>query len=134
MVSHLVSLADRFTIVSMSTATSDQNYGDDTLDLVFRALADPTRRAIVSQLTYGEATVGQIADHFDMSLPGVSKHVGVLEGAGLVQRWRSGRTRRCRLKVDHLRAARSWIESQTTFWNDTLEALAQYVEADEETR
>jgi DNA-binding transcriptional ArsR family regulator len=113
----------------VSVATPTKRFdADATLDRVFRALGDPTRRAIVSQLAQGEATMSQIADQFDMSLPGVSKHVGVLEDAGLVHRWRSGRSRRCRLEVERLMAANSWIDAQTTFWTDTLEALAEFVE------
>ena len=78
----------------MPMATENLELGPDaTLDRVFRALGDPTRRAIVSQLTNGEATMTEIAAQFDMSLPGVSKHVKVLEDAGLVHRWRSGRAR-----------------------------------------
>lgn len=112
----------------MVTATPAEQLEDASLDRVFRALGDPTRRAIVSRLTRGEATVSQIADQFDMSLPGVSKHVSVLEDAGLVRRWRSGRTRRCRLEVDRLTTATSWIEDQTRFWSDTLDALAGFLE------
>ena len=99
-----------------------------TLDRVFRALGDPTRRAIISQLTAGEATMTEIADRFDMSLPGVSKHVSVLEDAGLVHRWRVGRSRRCRLDVDRMQAANSWLVEQTNFWNSTLDALAHFIE------
>jgi len=105
---------------------------DQRLDLVFRALGDPTRRAIVSQLSHGDATMSQIAGQFDMSLPGVSKHVSVLEAAGLVHRWRSGRTRRCRLRVDQMHAANSWLSEQSQFWADTLEALAEFVESEDQ--
>jgi DNA-binding transcriptional ArsR family regulator len=101
---------------------------DVTLDLVFRALGDPTRRAIITQLTRGEATMTQIASQFDMTLPGVSKHVGVLEDAGLVHRWRSGRTRRCRLEVERMLAANAWVDAQTRFWTETLEGLAAFIE------
>ncbi len=75
--------------------------------------------------------MSEIASRFDMSLPGVSKHVSVLEEAGLVHRWRSGRTRRCALRVERLRAADAWIREGTEFWDDTLAALADYVEADD---
>lgn len=98
------------------------------LDRVFRALGDPTRRAIISQLSAGEATMTEIADRFDMSLPGVSKHVSVLEDAGLVHRWRDGRSRRCRLDVDRMQTANSWLVEQTNFWNSTLDALAHFIE------
>lgn len=113
----------------MATATPEAPApNDEDLDLVFRALGDATRRAIIVQLAGGEATMMQIAEQFDMSLPGVSKHVGVLEDAGLVHRWRQGRTRRCRLRPDRMEAANSWITTQTSFWNRTLDALADFVE------
>lgn len=113
----------------MPVATPAKKVDDHlSLDRVFRALGDPTRRAIVSQLSRGEATMSEIADQFDMSLPGVSKHVGVLEDAGLVHRWRSGRSRRCRLEVERLKTANAWIEVQTRFWNQTLESLAEFLE------
>jgi DNA-binding transcriptional ArsR family regulator len=116
----------------MPSATStDELDGDEVLDRVFRALGDPTRRSIITQLTQGEATISEIASQFDMSLPGVSKHVSVLEEAGLVDRWRSGRTRRCTLRVERLRAADAWIREGTEFWDKTLEALAAYIEADD---
>ncbi len=76
--------------------------------------------------------MSEIASQFDMTLPGVSKHVSVLEDAGLVHRWRSGRTRLCALRVDRLRAADAWIREGTEFWESTLEALANFVE-DEDT-
>ena len=113
----------------MVVATSERvSSPDPDLDLVFRALRDPTRRAIVVQLANGEATMTQIANQFDMSLPGVSKHVGVLEDAGLVRRWRVGRARRCRLETENLAAASEWIATQTEFWSESLEALAAFVE------
>ena len=118
----------------MPLATKNSEVGPEaTLDLVFRALGDPTRRAIVTQLTRGEATMTEIATQFDMSLPGVSKRVKVLEDAGLVHRWRSGRARRCRLEVERMTAANAWLTAQTQFWTDTLDALADYVEDDETT-
>lgn len=116
----------------MPSATStDERETDEVLDRVFRALGDPTRRSIITQLTQGEATMSEIASRFDMSLPGVSKHVSVLEDAGLVHRWRSGRTRRCMLRVERLLAADAWIRQGTEFWDDTLAALADYVETDD---
>lgn len=73
--------------------------------------------------------MSEIASQFDRTLPGVSKHVSVLEEAGLVRRWRSGRTRRCTLRVERLRAADAWIRDGTEFWEHTLDALADCVEA-----
>lgn len=100
----------------------------EVLNVVFSALSDPTRRAIVDQLTSGEATMSQIASQFDMSLPGVSKHVSVLEDAGIVHRWRSGRVRRCRLDVERMSLANKWLAERTTYWTDTLDNLANFVE------
>jgi DNA-binding transcriptional ArsR family regulator len=114
---------------AMAHATSQPTLIEEAaLDRVFRALGDPTRRAIVAQLSHGEATMSQIAGQFDMSLPGVSKHVSVLEDAGLVHRWRSGRARRCRLDVERMQSAYRWIETQTSFWNESLDALADFLE------
>ncbi|MGI9607944.1 MAG: ArsR/SmtB family transcription factor [Acidimicrobiales bacterium] len=113
----------------MPTATSAQRKGPgDPLDHIFQALSDPTRRSIITTLTRGEATMSEIAAGFEMSLPGVSKHVSVLEEAGLVRRWRSGRSRRCRLEPDALRTANLWLEEHTEFWTNTLDALATHVE------
>jgi DNA-binding transcriptional ArsR family regulator len=111
--------------VATSSPRSDRN---TSLDRVFRALGDPTRRTIITQLARGDATMTQIAEQFDMSLPGVSKHVAVLEDAGLVERWRTGRSRRCRLLVNEMSHAHQWIADQATFWEDTLENLAAFVE------
>lgn len=113
----------------MSTATRAAKASNpEALNVIFGALSDPTRRAIVDQLMRGEATMSQIASQFDMSLPGVSKHVSVLEDAGLVERWRTGRVRRCRLNIDQMCVANDWLGQRTAFWNDTLENLANFVE------
>lgn len=79
------------------------------LDATFGALSDPTRRAIVERLTRGEASVGQLAEPFAMSLPAISKHLTVLEDAGLLVRIKEGRTRRCRLIEEPMREALEWI-------------------------
>jgi DNA-binding transcriptional ArsR family regulator len=100
----------------------------DPLSSTFAALADPTRRAILARLAAGEATVGELASPFDMSLPAVSKHLTVLEGAGLIARERDGRLRRCRIRAKSLRAASEWIETYRRFWEDQLSALATYLE------
>ena len=113
----------------MPTATSPtQADAEKVLDRVFNALSDPTRRSIVTQLSHGEATMSEIAGRFDMTLPGVSKHVSVLEDAGLVHRWRSGRTRRCRLRAERMEAANAWLVARTEFWTDTLDSLSQFVD------
>lgn len=119
----------------MAVATPPASADDpERLTQVFRALGDPTRRAIITQLSHGEATMTEIADRFDMTLPGVSKHVTVLERAGLVDRWRAGRTRHCRLRPEPMNAANAWIESQTRFWTETLDALADFLEDGEQAR
>ena len=113
----------------MASATApDTTAPDEVLNRVFSALSDPTRRSIVTQLAQGEATMSEIAGRFDMSLPGVSKHVTVLEEAGLVHRWRTGRVRRCRLEPAAMTEAQRWIVDRTSFWNETLDQLADYVE------
>jgi DNA-binding transcriptional ArsR family regulator len=99
----------------------------DSLDEVFAALSDPTRRAIVVRLTRGEATVGELAEPFPMSLPAVSKHLTVLERAGLVHRERRGRHQYCRLRTRNLSAAASWLDRHRRFWSGRLEALAEHV-------
>src|SRR5437867_9437102 len=89
---------------------------EDPLGATFGALADPTRRAIVERLTRGDASVGELAEPFEMSLPAISKHLTVLERAGLVERTKEGRTRRCRLIAEAMRDAREGIASYGSFW------------------
>jgi DNA-binding transcriptional ArsR family regulator len=98
------------------------------LDATFAALADPTRRAILARLALGETSVGELAEPFDMSLPAVSKHLGVLEGAGLLARERDGRVRRCRLQPRPLQGAAEWIAQYRRFWEEQFDALARYLE------
>lgn len=85
----------------------------DTLDRTFGALSDRTRRAILQRLTRGEATVGQLAAPFDMSMPAITKHLNVLERAGLIQRQRDGRMKRCKLRVEGMKPAEDWLAAQT---------------------
>lgn len=99
------------------------------LDQTFAALADPTRRAILDKLTEGEWTVSDLAAPFAMSLPAVSKHLQVLEGAGLVTRERRGRVRWCRLNADPIGAATSWLERYRQFWTGQFDALDAYLGA-----
>src|SRR5262245_36899096 len=100
----------------------------DRLDLVFGALADRTRRRLVQRLARAPATIAELAAPFDMSLPAVSKHIRVLERAGIVRRAIDGRIHRCSLDGRHLRPALSWLEHYRGFWDDTLAALAEFVE------
>lgn len=97
------------------------------LDLTFGALADPTRRAILARLAHGEATVGELADPFEISRPAISKHLRVLERAGLVERTRQGRVSRCELDAAPMRDAAEWVERYRRFWEGRLDALSRYL-------
>jgi DNA-binding transcriptional ArsR family regulator len=110
-----------------STARPAPQADDDQLDRVFRALADRTRRAILRRLSTGSATITELAAPFGMSLPGVSKHLTVLEQAGLVARTVEGRVRRCSLQPGPLREADSWLVEYRSFWESALDSLASYV-------
>lgn len=101
------------------------------LDLTFAALADPTRRAILARLTEGDSTVGDLASPFEISRPAISKHLRVLERAGLVRRARDGRLSRCGLNASPLREAADWVEQYRQFWERQLDALARYLEEEE---
>ena len=98
------------------------------LDLTFAALADSTRRAILARLASGEATVGDLAAPFRVSRPAISKHLRVLEHAGLVQRSREGRISRCSLEAEPMRGAAEWIETYRAFWSGQLGSLKRYIE------
>jgi DNA-binding transcriptional ArsR family regulator len=100
----------------------------DRLSVVFGALADPTRRAILARLAQGEATVGQLAEPFDLSLPAVSKHLKVLERAGLISRGRAAQRRPCRLEAEPLRAAAGWVDRYRTFWEGGLDRLDAHLQ------
>lgn len=97
------------------------------LDATFAALADPTRRAILARLARGEASVTALAAPFRMSLPAVSKHLRVLERAGLLARSREGRVHRLRLEAAPLRAAEEWIASYRRFWEQSFDRLDEYL-------
>jgi len=100
------------------------------LDRTFHALADHTRRAILARLARGEATVGELAEPFAMSRPAISKHLNVLEAAGLVHRTKDGRVSRCRLDPKPMRAAAEWVERYRKFWEGRLDSLQRYLEDD----
>ena len=102
------------------------------LDQVFGALADPTRRAILERLCLGETTVSEIAEPFSSSLPAISKHLRVLEGAGLIARRSVGRQRICRLTPDAMENAAEWIDHYCRFWTAQLDALEQYLTSETE--
>jgi DNA-binding transcriptional ArsR family regulator len=104
--------------------------GTDRLDDTFAALADPTRRAILARLMGGAATVTELAEPFDMSLPAVSKHLKVLEKAGLITRGREAQWRPCRLEADPLREVADWVEGYRRFWEESerrFERLDEYL-------
>ncbi len=103
--------------------TNEQN-----LDLTFAALADPTRRAILARLATGDATVGELAQPFEISRPAISKHLRVLERAGLVQRVSEGRLSRCGLDASPMRDAAEWVENYREYWESQLDALARFLE------
>lgn len=97
------------------------------LDATFAALADPTRRAILARLALGETSVGELAEPFDMSLPAVSKHLKVLERAGLIARGREAQWRPARLEAGPLRDVADWIEHYRRFWEQSLDRLGEYL-------
>ena len=105
------------------------NYSTPTLDRTFSAIADPTRRAMLERLAQGEATIGELAAHFDMSLEAASKHVRVLEGAGLVRRTVQGHAHLCRLDARPLHAGMEWIRHYEQFWNERLDVLESLLKA-----
>ena len=114
-----------------SRASTKRLSRDERLDRVFGALADPTRRALLKRLGKGPRAVSDLAEPFAMSLPAVSKHLRVLEIAGLVTRSVEGRVHNCKLEVDALREAERWLEHHRSFWAQSLESLARYAEEDE---
>ena len=97
------------------------------LDTTFAALADPTRRAILARLARGEATVGELAAPFDMTLPAISKHLKVLERAGLIARGRDAQARPCRLQARPLGEAVQWLERYRKFWEESFDRLDDYL-------
>jgi len=98
-----------------------------SLDATFGALSDPTRRAIVERLTRGEASVGELAEPFDVSLPAISRHLSVLEDAGLLVRTKEGRNRRCRLVEQPIHEVLEWIARYGSFWEGQLDSLERFL-------
>ena len=97
------------------------------LDQVFGALADPTRRAILARLALGEVTVGELAEPFEMSLPAVSKHLRVLEQAGLIRKDRVAQSRPCRIQPETLKAVDVWMEDYRRLFSESLDRLDDYL-------
>jgi DNA-binding transcriptional ArsR family regulator len=123
--------------MSMRTSNTIAGKGspdDAALDAIFSALSDRTRRRILVRLSGGAATVGELAAPFSMSLPAVSKHIRILEDAGLLRRERDGWYHHCRLQGQPLEAAREFIDRYRSFWEETLDNLARYMETDAATK
>ena len=99
------------------------------IDRIFSALADPTRRAIIQRLASGEATVTELARPFAISLPAISRHLRVLEGAALVRQERDGQFRRCRLDAEGLYAAAEWLDFYRHFWGESLDRLDEHLKS-----
>ncbi|MEH2013302.1 ArsR/SmtB family transcription factor [Nostoc sp.] len=99
----------------------------DQLSVIFAALADPTRRAILAHLAKGEASVTELAKPFEMSLPAISKHLKVLERAGLITRSREAQWRPCQIEAQPLKDAADWIEQYRQFWEESLDRLDDYL-------
>jgi DNA-binding transcriptional ArsR family regulator len=97
------------------------------LNITFAALADPTRRAILARLASGEASVTELAEPFEMSLPAISKHLKVLERAGLIARGREAQWRPCRLAAGPLKDAANWLEHYRRFWDESFDRLEDYL-------
>jgi len=107
---------------------------ENRLDATFHALADPTRRGMLVSLALGEKSIGELADPFAMSFAGASKHVRVLEDAGLIVRRKVGRTHLISIDAKPLEEAERWIRRWEKFWNDRLDRLEALIEADKEKR
>jgi DNA-binding transcriptional ArsR family regulator len=101
----------------------------ERLDRTFAALADPTRRAILARLARGEASVTELAEPFDMSMPAISKHLGVLERSGLISRYRQRQRRPARLEAGPLLEVVAWAEPYREFWEESYDRLDEYLDA-----
>ncbi len=102
------------------------------IDLLFQALADPSRRAMVDRLTRGPASVSELAQPLEMSLPAVVQHLHVLESSGLVRSQKLGRVRTCTVEPTALRAAERWISERRTVWEESLDRLGEYLAEDQD--
>jgi DNA-binding transcriptional ArsR family regulator len=100
----------------------------DPLSATLNALSDPTRRAILAHLTQGETSVTELARPFAMSMPAISKHLKVLESAGLIARGRSAQSRPCRLRTDRMKDVADWLETYRYFWEQSFDRLEHYLQ------
>ena len=105
----------------------------DSLNRAFAALADPTRRAIIARLARGEATVNELAEPFDMTQPSISKHLKVLERAGLISRGRAAQTRPCRLDAAPLKEVANWVEMYRNLWEESFDRLDEFLQSTKST-
>jgi DNA-binding transcriptional ArsR family regulator len=118
----------------MSRTDTAARKRDERLDAVFHALADPTRRRMIDSLARGALPVTELAEPFSISLAAISKHLDVLEHAGIVRRERDGRFQRCHLTPEALDDANGFIEHYRSFWRSTLDQLAEYLECEDPPR
>jgi DNA-binding transcriptional ArsR family regulator len=100
----------------------------ESLDAVFAALADPIRRGILERLAQGETSVGELAAPYKVSAPAISRHLRVLEAAGLMERTKRGRVHRCRLRTEPMHSAEKWLAEHTAFWEAHLDRLGEFLE------
>ena len=115
-------------VTARTEARAIESDEPEQLDRIFRALGDQTRRSMLGALATGSASVTQLAAPFSMSLPAASKHIRVLESAGLVDRTVEGRVHRCSLEPSGLDDARAWLETHRRFWEGRLDSFSEYVE------
>ena len=104
------------------------SHDDQSLDITFAALGDSTRRAILAKLALGEASVTELAEPFTMSLPAISRHLKVLERAGLISRGKEAQWRPCRIEPRRLKEIANWMEGYRRFWEESLDRMQSYVE------
>ena len=116
----------------MLSTGMNKKFSDDRLDLVFHAISDRTRRALLARLAKGPVMVTELARPFAMSLPGVAKHIRILERARLVTRTVEGRIHRCSLAPEPLQEAECWLNHYRSFWTDNLNSLARYAEKEKQ--
>lgn len=114
--------------MSQPADLKEKNASPDRLSLIFMALADPTRRRILELLSKGDATVNELAKPFSMSLPAISKHLKVLERAGLISRGRNAQWRPCRLEAETLKEGADWMNQYRQLWEESLSHLEEYIQ------
>ena len=111
----------------LNQMVQQQHTSQDRLDATFSALADPTRRAILARLASGETSVSELAEPFEMSMPAISKHLKVLQRAGLIERGREAQWRPCRLSAGPLKDASDWLDRYRRFWEESFDRLEGYL-------